>query len=275
MTGRGLPIELSRVADLRPIDLDDLVEVADLQRRFDAKYLVDRRQLPTLVAALGSRMRVLEVDGARTTTYHSVYLDTPDLWSYRQHLQRRRRRVKIRTRHYGNPAGAYLEVKSKGPAGRTVKHRLPHPDGAEIRRVGPDALAAIDRILDEVYGWRAPADLAPRAVTTFDRLTLADLVATERVTIDLHLGVEVADRRATLGGRYAVVEVKSPVRRGTAWSVLRELGMRPRSLSKYCLAVAALHEDARGNPWLPTLRQLVASADDAVAEPLGAVVHHG
>jgi hypothetical protein len=265
MTGRQLPSELARVADLDPIGLADLVASADLQRRFDAKYLVEVAQLPALIEALGPRMRALEVDGARSAPYHTVYFDTPDLLTYRDHLQRRRRRFKVRTRHYGDPAGAMLEVKLKGPAARTLKYRLPHP-GPSIDELGPDALAFVEGILAGEYGWHAPEGLAPTLVTRFDRTTLADLDVTERVTIDRNLRVEVDGHEVLLGGAHAVLEVKAPTPRGHATAALLELGRRPRSLSKYCLAVVALRPEVRGNPWLPTLRGLLDASADASLE---------
>jgi hypothetical protein len=264
MTGRELPSELARVADLDPIGLADLVASADLQRRFDAKYLVEVAQLPALVEALGPRIRALEVDGARSAPYHTVYFDTPDLLTYRDHLQRRRRRYKVRTRHYGDPDGAMLEVKLKGPAARTLKYRLPHP-GPSIDELGPNALAFVEGILAGEYGWHAPEGLAPTLVTRFDRTTLADLDATERVTIDRNLRVEIDGHEVLLGGAHAVLEVKAPTPRGQATAALLELGRRPRSLSKYCLAVVALRPEVRGNPWLPTLRSLLDASGDADA----------
>jgi hypothetical protein len=37
--------------------------------------------------------------------------------------------------------------------------------------------------------------------------------------------------------------------------MLRELGVRPVSVSKYCVGVAALHPELPSNPWRRTLRR--------------------
>ena len=37
--------------------------------------------------------------------------------------------------------------------------------------------------------------------------------------------------------------------------ILRELGVRPASVSKYCVGVAALHPELPSNPWHQTLRR--------------------
>ena len=46
-------------------------------------------------------------------------------------------------------------------------------------------------------------------------------------------------------------------RRGAALptGILRELGVRPASVSKYCVGVAALHPELPSNPWHQTLRR--------------------
>ena len=54
-------------------------------------------------------------------------------------------------------------------------------------------------------------------------------------------GVAVA---AVSGRRSAAVAVR-----------MRELGVRPASVSKYCVAVAALHPELPSNPWHQTLRR--------------------
>src|SRR6187431_37946 len=90
------------VAQAQPIGLDELNALAALQDRIDTKFLMNRQQfdgaLDELVAEHG--LKVLEIDGKRSFKYRSVYYDTPDLQSYRDHTQKRRRRFKVRTRHY-------------------------------------------------------------------------------------------------------------------------------------------------------------------------------
>jgi hypothetical protein len=250
-----VPAPLDGVEGLTSVDLAGLVQVADLQRRFDQKYVVDVGLLPRLVAALPDHVRVLEVAGRRSTDYTSVYYDTPDLRSYRDHLQRRRRRFKVRTRHYGDPAETMLEVKCKGRRGETVKHRWPHP-GTVPDRLGVDAEELIGQALREQYGFAPPDRLAPSAITRFERVTLVDLAAAERVTIDLGLSVEANGRRVDIGAGHAVVEIKAQLRRGSASAVAAALGLRPDRMSKYCVGIAAAHESVRGNPWLPVLRRV-------------------
>ena len=70
------------------------------------------------------------MDGRRTFGYESVYFDTPELSTYRAHLQRRRQRFKARTRTYTDTGLCMFEVKLTGARGETVKQRVPHPERA-------------------------------------------------------------------------------------------------------------------------------------------------
>jgi hypothetical protein len=246
------------VTDLPPIALADAVDVAALQRRFDHKFLVEAARLPALLEQLPG-MRALEVDGRRATSYTSIYLDTPDLRSYRDHVQRRRRRWKIRTRDYGDGAIPMLELKLKGHRGQTIKERWPHPDPERLV-LGPRGRVLVGDALRTHYGFGLPDELRHSVTTRYTRITLVDAAAGERITIDLGLQVDLHGQRLLLGTDDAVVETKSPYRRGQAVEALQALGQRPQRLSKYCVGVAASHGDLRGNPWMPALRRLSPGA---------------
>lgn len=242
--------------EMPTVDLQQLTQAADLQRRFDAKYLVPLERLPELLTGLGHDLRVLEVDGRRSTDYTSVYFDTANLRSYHDHLKRRRRRFKVRTRHYGDEAGTMLEVKCKGRQERTVKHRWPHT-GPSPSSLGAEAEQRVAQTLWDQYGFHLPEALEPTAITRFERFTLVDIEAVERITVDLGLVIEANGRQVQLGDNQAIVEVKAALRRGRATRAIGELGLRPRSMSKYCVGLMAVDERVRGNPWIPTLRRLV------------------
>lgn len=249
------PSGLEGLDALQGVDLATVVGATDLQRRFDRKYVIESSALPRLLGGLRRDIRVLEIEGRRSSSYTSVYFDTPELRTYHDHLKRRRRRFKIRTRHYGDPARVMLELKCKGRRGQTVKHRWPHP-GSAPDRLGPQAEALISRALDEEYGLTVPRGLAPAAVTRYERVTLVNLDAAERITIDLGLSIAVDGRHVRLGAGHVVVETKAARWRGSATAALTALRLRPERMSKYCVGIAASHETIRGNLWLPVLRRL-------------------
>ena len=61
---------------------------------------------------------MLQIDRRRSFDYESVYFDTPDLSTYRAHVQRRRLRFKARTRTYTDSGLCMFEVKLTGRAAR-------------------------------------------------------------------------------------------------------------------------------------------------------------
>lgn len=259
--------------DLRPITLVELLAVGELQDRFDTKHLVPIERLDLVVGALLRRspsVSVLEVDGVRWQAYASEYFDTTDLRSYRDHVQGRRRRYKVRTRRYGDGA-AVAEVKMKDGRGRTVKHRLGTPI-AEPTRLDDDAQAEAENAIQSMYPDLDLARLGHSASINFRRMTLAfgSEHGGERVTIDRHLTVARHGVARELGPSHAIVEVKSDRFRGVAASALIALGHRPVPVSKYGLAVASTGGADGSHPWVPTLRTLRAPGPGSGATRRGA-----
>jgi hypothetical protein len=55
-----------------------------------------------------------------------------------------------------------------------------------------------------------------------------------------------------------LVETKGVFPHNDADAALRQLGLRPVSMSKYCISVALLFPGVRSNPWHRTLRRYFA-----------------
>jgi hypothetical protein len=250
MTGslpRGL---LDTVAKLPPIALAELQEDAALRTRVDRKYVVDWQTLGAVLRALRGTHRALEIDGQRTFEYDTVYFDSPGLWSYRAHLQQRRRRYKARTRHYVD-SGLYLfEVKLKGRRGETIKHQMPcRPE--DHGRLTEEAGTFLRDRLSDAYPQMEVPDLAPTVRTRYRRITLSR--GAERVTCDFDL--HFADGETEVLGLtpgYAIVESKCERGLGELDRRLRRLGVSPIACSKYCVGVGLLREDVKVNElrWL-------------------------
>jgi hypothetical protein len=232
--------------------LEEVLAAAELQTRTDRKYLVQLPAFARLGAELADTFHVLQIEGRRTFAYESVYFDTPDLVLYRQHLQGRRRRYKVRTRSYLDSGQTMLEAKLKGLRGETVKTRWPHP-AAQRRTLTHEARTALDELLGREYGLELP-DLVPSVTTTYWRTTLVDLVGGSRVTCDVDLVCSAGTSRTTPDGR-VLVETKTAGAGGLADQCLHKLGVRPVSVSKYCVGVALLHPDVPANPWHRLLRR--------------------
>ena len=102
--------------------MDLLNERASLATRAERKYILDATVFERLVGEIIPHYLILEIDGERVS-YETVYFDTPAN-TYRQHIQRRRRRFKCRTRLYAASGPCFFEVKLKGGRGETIKSRL-------------------------------------------------------------------------------------------------------------------------------------------------------
>lgn len=236
---------------LAPIALDDLVAVAGLQTRVDRKYLVPLDSVRTLLTALPGGTQVLEIEGRRVFSYESVYFDTPDLLAYRLAAHRRRRRFKIRTRSYLDSDQCWLEVKTRGARGATVKDRVPYAlddrhTVADGRRFVADVLAA------QGVSTLGDLPLEPTLVTRYLRTTLFLPDTASRVTVDVDLSWHHGASPLQLQ-RLAVVETKTGSTASGADRLLWAHGHRPVRISKYATGLAALRPDLPASRWHRTL----------------------
>ena len=241
-------------ATVDPITLDELMALAELQTRVDRKYFVPAAAFRRLVAELAGDVRVLEIGGRRTFGYESVYFDTPELTTYRAHLQRRRQRFKARTRTYTDSGLCMFEVKLCGARGETVKERVPHPSERRAE-LTDEAAAHLADVLARAYRQGPPGDLAPVLVTTYRRTTFVSRTGDVRLTCDVGLICRNGRHEVRDTGTHVLVESKSAGRGSAPDRILREVGVRPASVSKYCVGVAALNPELPSNPWRQTLRR--------------------
>jgi hypothetical protein len=239
----GAPFDVSGFAT---VGLAEVVEQAARLTRVDRKYLVGRDVAAAFLAGLPDTFRLLEVGGRSATTYSSIYFDTVDLDACRDHVQRRRRRWKVRSRVYVEDRLCRIEVKSKDGRGVTVKSfadscltRHGRLDGAE-RDFVAGTLGALGLPV-------AAESLAPSMSVDYRRVTLADTERGLRVTLDWGVDCRSDDGRVRLDDRYVLVETKGDLRPSDADRALLALGSRPRPFSKYSSAVSLLREDVADN----------------------------
>jgi hypothetical protein len=252
---RVLAAMTGALAQLPPITLDEVLAEAALQTRVDRKYLVPTGTFVELVTRLRDRFAVLEIEGRRSFRYESVYFDTPSHGLYRQHLQRRRYRYKVRTRSYLDSGECSFEVKLKGNRSETVKSRMPYPLADRARLTEP-AWQFLAEQLRTAYGVGVDHRLRPALTTTYRRSTLVDRVEHARLTCDIDLRFFDGHASVQVLPDAVLVESKTAGRAGAADMVLRELQVRPVQVSKYVVAAALLNPQLRANPWHRTLRQL-------------------
>lgn len=238
------------------ISLPELVADSALLTRVDRKYLLPVSQLSELQDRLAGSIRVLQIDGLTWFDYRSCYHDTPGLHCYLAAGRRRRRRFKVRTRTYLQSSQSWLEVKSRGPRGSTVKDRIE-------RRSNDDELSLAElcwitrTMSDRHVDAPAAITLVPTLTTNYQRRTLQvagqDGEPPSRITLDVGLSCELPPEAP--GGslvvgfdEFAFVETKGGPRASVADRTLWSMGHRPLGISKYGLGVASLRPD------LPTLK---------------------
>ncbi|WP_093837047.1 polyphosphate polymerase domain-containing protein [Streptomyces aidingensis] len=246
---------------MAPIGLEELMARAMLQTRIDRKYVLPLSVLHALLEELPPDTRVLEIDGRRRFAYRSLYFDTPDLRSFHLTAHRRRRRFKIRTRVYEQSGECWLEVKTCGPRGSTVKQRLPY-DPRHHATVEPGR-SFLDGVLAErrMPGEPPPEGLrlSPVLGTGYHRATLCLPDTDSRVTIDTGLRWRDGEQELLLPGM-AVVETKTGSTASRVDRLLWRAHYRPGRISKYATGLAALRPELPAGPWRRTLRRDFARA---------------
>jgi hypothetical protein len=249
-------------ATVDSIGLSELNELAELQTRVDRKYFVPVDVFGRLIAAMRGQLQVLSIDGRRSFGYESFYFDTPELLTYRDHLQRRRKRFKARTRTYTDSGLCMFEVKLTGARGETIKKRIPHP--ADLRaELTDEARAHLRTTLCENYHQPPPAGLQPTVVTSYQRTTFVSRTGEARLTCDVGLVSGDIQHEVHDTGTHVLVESKSSGSQSGPDRILRELGVYPARVSKYCVAIGALHPELPSNPWHQTLNRYFGPLADA------------
>jgi len=208
--------------------------------RIDTKYILHEDQLQECLAAIEAQYSILVIDGKSLHPYETLYFDTPDYRLYQMHHNGKRNRFKLRCRKYVNSGISYFEVKSKTNTDRTVKSRM---------RVGniPETLT---KQLNQYISDHTPGaftEYVPSLRVFFDRITLVNKQANERLTIDLNL-------RYTCNGsekkiqNVAIVEVKQENHSISPFRELMKMQRHSKNyVSKYCLGVTCLNKGLKMN----------------------------
>jgi hypothetical protein len=232
----------------------DLLRDRELLQRHDTKLCLRAALLPELFAQLSSSYDLLWAGSSPVATYDTLYFDTRDLRSFHDHRQGRRRRAKIRMRHYPDRQLTYFEVKAKGSRDSTAKTRV-------SRRFGDDTLDGENLALVRRTSDRFDEEIRPVLWTRFRRLTLLARSRPERVTIDVDLRFDGADGGCAALPGLCIIEVKqSAADRGSAMlRAVDALGASVRPVSKYCAGVVLLGIAGRVGGFAARLRRMKGS----------------
>lgn len=237
------------------IFLDGLNSNAAMLERLDQKYIIPAIRLRRAFDAFRDIFDVLEIDGKRAFTYATRYFDDPEQRGYYDHHQGRRKRCKVRVRHYVDAGFSYLEVKLKDKRDVTVKKRL--QVAGMLEELDQPCTDFIDRCHSDLYGVALDRHLSPVIDIQYERITLVAKEGGERMTIDTRIDFFAGDRARAVSPEVFIVETKSAKGNGIADAILRSLHLHPTSrCSKYCIGMAALGQVDHANRFLPALKRL-------------------
>lgn len=237
----------------KPISLKDMDSVS-LMNRVDIKYVLSIEQLSEVLKKVSSSYYIMEELGLREFLYKNIYFDTDDKQLFLSHHNGRAQRYKLRIREYSVFHRVFLEIKKKFK-GRTVKSRLLLSDNGSIEQF--EDLKDLPVELLDFIEQKMPyaADLLEESLKNeFMRITLVHKDMQERITIDTDLHFRTPDTREGALPAVAVVEIKKSGHSGSHsfQTELKRLGIRPGSMSKYCIGSISLFPDLKYNNFKKT-----------------------
>ena len=243
------PSILEKLDNLESITLGEMDSVK-LLNRTDTKYITTESGLERLLEAAAGSYRALVTQEGKICTYDTVYYDTPELQMYLEHHNRRLVRKKVRVRTYVGSGETFLEIKRKNNHGRTKKKRM----HCEREAAFNEEQAAF---LTEKSGYQ-PDEIAPKLRTAFQRITLVNKDMTERLTIDTSLWFERLSDGVRSGlGSAVVIELKQDERSDDRTTMLlRDLGIKPFKMSKYCIGTAMTCPEIKQNRFKKKIRHI-------------------
>jgi hypothetical protein len=227
------------VERLTSISLAEMNGVS-LMKRTDTKFVIHKDQLMAVLEAIKNQYRVLEINDDRIMTYTSLYFDTKSCKFYNDHHNGKINRTKIRIRKYVESDTCFLEIKQKNGKGNTNKSRVAIK-GFETS-LSENSQDFINKTTAEEF------DLKPIIWNTFNRITLVNKRAKERLTIDLNLSFKNDSSRKSFND-LVIIEVKQERadRNSAVIKSLKTNGITPYSISKYCLGMMSLYKELKYN----------------------------
>ncbi|MBO7427119.1 MAG: polyphosphate polymerase domain-containing protein [Paludibacteraceae bacterium] len=252
MSGKGGIVESidAKLSALDPITLEEMSGIR-LMNRIDTKFLVNVRNLPTLLEMAKQDYYVQRIGDLRKAFYRTLYYDTPEATMYVVHQDGKLNRQKIRVREYVESNLMFLEVKKKNNKGRTSKKRITITDENVLHN--EEAIA----FLDEKSKFKMN-EIDFRLRNSFFRITLVNKEKSERLTIDFNINFEncVTGVKNTIP-KLCIVEVKQD---GNAHShfkdYLASLRIKKRSISKYCLGMVLTDPSLKYNRFKEKIRYI-------------------
>lgn len=227
------------VNNLDPISLSEMDGVS-LMKRTDTKFVIHQKQLLEVLQTITEKYRVLEINENRILTYSSLYFDTDDKKFYHDHHNGKVNRTKVRMRKYMESNICFLEIKQKDGKGKTTKSRIQIKDFET--ELSQNLIDFIDsKTIEKIK-------LKPIIWNKFNRITLVNKHAMERLTIDLNLEFNMNSTSKEYHN-LVIIEVKQERfdRTSPVVQSLKEKGINPYSVSKYCIGMTNIYPHLKYN----------------------------
>ena len=215
------------------------MDAVKLLNRTDTKFVIPKDLFVRILPLLKENYKVLEIKNKRVAQYKTLYFDTDDFDFYTHHHNGWPNRYKVRMRKYIDSGLCYLEIKNK-KKGRTIKKRIQIADFEE--EISETSLQFISDVI--------PNDiiLIKKLWNSFNRITLVNKTDKERLTLDIGLGFQWNDKDLSLQN-VIIGEVKQEkVNRNSPFmKLIKENGVRPLRVSKYCIGAKLLYPALKNN----------------------------
>lgn len=220
------------IQKFEPITLAEMDGVK-LMNRVDTKFAFSFEQFKTLLPALETDYKILEILDNRIPSYESLYFDSPNFSFYKDHHNGKTNRFKVRIRKYVESNLFFFEIKHK-QKGRTDKKRIVtegfNQELNELQR----AFLLKHRV--------STSEIQAKLWNSFRRITLVNKQAAERLTLDfdLHFYWENEDY---IFNNLVIAELKqtSVNRKSAFFELMKKHNIRPYRLSKYCIGAIELY----------------------------------
>lgn len=231
-----------------PISLAEMDHVK-LLNRIDTKFVIHGSELIGFLNVLAADYKLLTIDDKPIQPYETLYYDTPGFKLYQMHHNGRRNRYKLRCRKYVNSGISFFEIKSKTNTRRTIKKRMQIDSIPQI----------LTEPLNQYIRENTPGEFqnyVPSLEVFFERLTLVNKHASERLTFDMNLSYKNESGEKKIDD-IIIVEVKQEKHCISPYRELMKRHRHPENyLSKYCLGVTSLNCTLKKNRFKQKFRTL-------------------
>ena len=235
------------LSTFNPVSLEEIDEVK-LMNRIDRKYWFHISKLNELLEMVVPFYDILEIKGQRLMEYKSAYFDTADNYMYLKHHNRKLNRYKVRRRTYLTTNDDFFEIKLKTNKKRTIKKRI----ATDFSSAG---FLETEGVFLEKKSPFKTTELINSLNNQFYRITLIHKEKLDRCTIDIQPKFWNSKGEISFDN-LIVFELKRgrSLKSSPMVSLLRQMKIRQRGLSKYCTGRAFLEPELKRNAFKPRLR---------------------